>query len=1406
MSTKSEDIQKWIEDKSANTESSLNNHLSRADYAGFTNLYEHIEVEHRGRCFVELLQNCHDASRDKPNRKGKAWFLWTDSALLVGDNGSGFTLDDVESICTPGTSSKKGDSQTIGYKGVGFVAVYELSDCPEIYTHHGFGFGFDRLKAEKKKIPPMIFPQILDVFSVGEDKKQIDQIFESGAKTVIRLPFKEPSFRQSSYEDFLNSGRPEMLLFMPKIGSVTFTRGEESTEWVCKESKRTYGFGNIVTVGVNDSRQEWLVAKDSKQTPAKVKELPGWSKAKELKASVAIPWDKKKPRRLDEAMPICNAYPTEESVGFPILFNGDFLVTIDRKQVVWSDSPDSPTGLVKEMIINLTKSLFISIAKENPLVISELLETMHEPDNNSFSIHQGSRIFRKQILEALGDSKFVPLRGGKIGKPGDCHILARDEIEADGKLQAEMVDLVPDRSNYLDTEKLSLLAIEVVSSMGAESKPVRNFIYQIEPRGSDFTKVLKTLKEFFEPLSWQSVNGIRSRPVVFTQNNKWCLPDDTVDGSSHPPEVSELLGVSLAAFPKDKDLSDFLRERLGVETLSVEKIFEKIVERLEELDRDESSEKDEVHDQLLQLLKDLWSSDKKETKEWLEFHKEGLGGLTLPTQATVSSTKKSRLRLSEEIYFSKKLSGNDLLERLYGRFELAEFLADDLADLKEKDKGKAFFKALGVGDEPFSHRMECGTVYDDGDPEDNWFEYFEIRKSLMDKCSNPNFWHQFKMRWVSIDRIEEIVGKPLKNSSEALLEFLSEKGFEIETEVWCDHAKACRNNPQKISKPYSYMVWFLSTQLWVPFENEFIGLKDFWRSIPKEGKGYCLPQATKNITDVKIGNTSNFKNPDRPDLVRALKRLNNYEPESNEAIPLTADWITQQLAFNEGQIKDFDEDEIHFLGHSQEGRSWISRYTEDGDDQDTIIWDLGEIQQVQEVIKEPVVLDLEGINLSSLSTLCPHIELASESWQVDCSFSQVDEGALEEYLTQEEQAGLVLLYRRLRPIPDETILSRISNLKILVGSDLKIEVAVPGKPIELTKPVHLQKDLLDVRDLKRAVNTGFNNFTLFIDSESDDKERDSCLRDELVRLFPIRARAEIASDIQILLTSPLKDWGSLIRIQQAGIQGVIEELEKLNQEKSDSRGTNEEDKEKPSAFEAEPEPHLVNSPDRKKLDLSATKENDVTAGEQLPESVGAAEKSADSSTPAEFFIPSEDSSFALIDDAQVHDKQRSNPNRQTPKRTGKDSSIQSQPLVSGDPSSPPEDSEEQEKASLDISKKFLEKELNATDVEFVNKENLGWDISCVIENRTHYVEVKSTRGEAGNFVLTKNEVEKLRHYKGDYIVLFVTEITNKTEVIMYEIRDLHEGAEEFISIDYRVRPETWKKNARHFSLENNTNS
>jgi hypothetical protein len=192
-----EQVLKWLTEKRRAYEDNLNPIFAR-DFAGAARGYRELLLEHQGRYPFELLQNAHDACKDYKDRQGRVWFTWTDTALLIGDNGSGFGLNNVEAICTFGTTTKLDDSESIGYKGIGFVSVYELTNRPEIHTHHGIAFGFDLVEAEARDLSPMQLPKVLG--DQTEDSGPISHLQSAGARTVVRLPFTEPALAQATYE------------------------------------------------------------------------------------------------------------------------------------------------------------------------------------------------------------------------------------------------------------------------------------------------------------------------------------------------------------------------------------------------------------------------------------------------------------------------------------------------------------------------------------------------------------------------------------------------------------------------------------------------------------------------------------------------------------------------------------------------------------------------------------------------------------------------------------------------------------------------------------------------------------------------------------------------------------------------------------------------------------------------------------------------------------------------------------------------------------------------------------------------------------------------------------------------------------------------------------------------------
>lgn len=113
----------------------------------------------------ELIQNADDSESQCLEMR------MTDS-LLVWNDGRSFTEKDVHSICSVGSSNK--DLTQIGNFGIGFKAVYNYTDLPEIYSGE-----------ERFRIRELTNPEGID----GVDS-WIQRLVDEG-KTVFRLPFKD---------------------------------------------------------------------------------------------------------------------------------------------------------------------------------------------------------------------------------------------------------------------------------------------------------------------------------------------------------------------------------------------------------------------------------------------------------------------------------------------------------------------------------------------------------------------------------------------------------------------------------------------------------------------------------------------------------------------------------------------------------------------------------------------------------------------------------------------------------------------------------------------------------------------------------------------------------------------------------------------------------------------------------------------------------------------------------------------------------------------------------------------------------------------------------------------------------------------------------------------------------------
>lgn len=173
--------------------------------------------EYHGRFLIELLQNAADAWRDARGNNEKsrvAVVVGEGPSLLVANQGTPMSAETVIRSLGHIGASPKLEGEAIGYKGIGFKSVLEISLTPEIYSglqepSASIAVSFDPLSAQNAirdatpnwddllsevmgldadddlaAIPVLQFPRWLD-----EWPPDVQKLAADGFDTVMRLPF-----------------------------------------------------------------------------------------------------------------------------------------------------------------------------------------------------------------------------------------------------------------------------------------------------------------------------------------------------------------------------------------------------------------------------------------------------------------------------------------------------------------------------------------------------------------------------------------------------------------------------------------------------------------------------------------------------------------------------------------------------------------------------------------------------------------------------------------------------------------------------------------------------------------------------------------------------------------------------------------------------------------------------------------------------------------------------------------------------------------------------------------------------------------------------------------------------------------------------------------------------------------
>jgi hypothetical protein len=189
---------------------------------------ELVRQQYSGRYPFELLQNANDASADRGG--GGVVFAVTEDALVVADRGEGFGPDQIRAICGLGRSSKD-PRKSIGYRGLGFKSVGEVSAHPQI-TSTRVAFGFDDGRTRQvveelagpldptQHLPVYAFPFRLGESDLGPDAELVGDLIGRGFTTVFRLPFRSGVTHATVAQQVRDTITPRLLLFLDATESL----------------------------------------------------------------------------------------------------------------------------------------------------------------------------------------------------------------------------------------------------------------------------------------------------------------------------------------------------------------------------------------------------------------------------------------------------------------------------------------------------------------------------------------------------------------------------------------------------------------------------------------------------------------------------------------------------------------------------------------------------------------------------------------------------------------------------------------------------------------------------------------------------------------------------------------------------------------------------------------------------------------------------------------------------------------------------------------------------------------------------------------------------------------------------------------------------------------------------------
>ncbi|KAM3752097.1 hypothetical protein ACB098_04G163300 [Castanea mollissima] len=305
---------------------------------------------------MELIQNAEDNNYLKGVDPSLEFVITSEditntgapATLLIFNNEKGFSSKNIDSICSVGRSTKKGNRKHgyIGEKGIGFKSVFLVSSQPCIFSN-GCQIRFNEDPCPHCNLG-YIVPEWVEESPTLSDIKKIYGSGTTLPTTTIVLPLKFDKVKP--VKEQLSNVHPEVLLFLskirqlsvrehnkdPRLNTVSAIAITSETELV--ERKNIDAVSYTVHLSADEKDKEYegecrYFMWKQKFPVRQENKVERRMEVEELVITLAFPFDE----RLHRGMSSPGIYaflPTEMVTNFPFIIQADFLLASSRETIL----------------------------------------------------------------------------------------------------------------------------------------------------------------------------------------------------------------------------------------------------------------------------------------------------------------------------------------------------------------------------------------------------------------------------------------------------------------------------------------------------------------------------------------------------------------------------------------------------------------------------------------------------------------------------------------------------------------------------------------------------------------------------------------------------------------------------------------------------------------------------------------------------------------------------------------------------------------------------------------------------------------------------------------------------------------------------------------------------------------